>query len=709
METKSKRRMYVRRAAVTLLAMLLTTAAAWAQTKYISEVMLIGKNNKTEAYALRDQYVAQGWTAIDQDLNKGCGSKSDYIFLLYKTRTTASPNHTFITNFCISDATGDAPENLTSGGHRYTLVPYDGDDHFKEKRGDLNSNAGGKDIHLYYTTERMEAKTAVTSITFNKTKSGAVQQYDLNKGAGGDDIYMHCESSRAPEWVIDRSTDGGRCYVKGFVETNGVKMREILAFPAIIDGAVVVGINGVSFSDFDNLEAIYLNQDINLNTIPEAMLLKKLKHVHVVDNSGAVVKADELPASITSIPDYGFSKTSIETLKMPNVTSIGQLAFEGCSALKSVKMPNVTSIGEDAFYNCTALTDITLPSTLKNIGKWAFMDCTNLTKVTINSNPTMGADAIPDGATLMLKVRTNTGDDASWLTFYNDRYNFKTQGQTKVYKATVADGKVCLTEVADKIVNAGTAVVLKTGASSSFVQLYRTTNESTDEHPNDLQGLNARTYIPNMLAGDYAVPLLEAADKKMDGYITAIRYSINAHAALPDGEATKQEAKQCAQVFKDFDFHTNDAYGAESDKIIQMQQNLQAHQSFLQQIGAWTFFTKAVEQAQLVRQYLGQRAQTKGEFVKGEMKAARKATDQAIADLYKTITAMMDLLPSTELTALYNQLKGIEIYARQYYLNEGSTGSGSGTGTSPNPSQGGENGGNTGGGGGNDDEEGDAN
>ena len=267
--------MYVRRAAATLLAMLLTTAAAWAQTKYISEVMLIGKNNKTEAYALRDQYVAQGWTAIDQDLNKGCGSKSDYIFLLYKTRTTASPNHTFITSFYISDASGDAPASLTSGGQRYTLVPYDGDSHFKEKRGDLNSNAGGKDIHLYYTTDKVEDNTgikAISSITFNKTKSGALQEYDLNKGAGGDDIYMHCEKADAFWWVVEKSTDGGRCIVKGFTGTKS----NILAFPAIINGVVVVGINGVSFSDFENLEAIYLIHDINLNTMPSAQGCTKL-------------------------------------------------------------------------------------------------------------------------------------------------------------------------------------------------------------------------------------------------------------------------------------------------------------------------------------------------------------------------------------------------------------------------------------------------
>ena len=203
---------------------------------------------------------------------------------------------------------------------------------------------------------------------------------------------------------------------------------------------------------------------------------------------------------------------------------------------------------------------------------------------------------------------------------------------------------------------------------------------------------------------DDVVPLLEKADKEADSYISAVRYISTAHAGLPDDEPTSTEAKACLQVFKDFIFSTHDAYGAESDKIIQMQQNLQPHQAFLTQIGAWSFLTKAVAAAQLVRQYLGQRALTMGQAVKGEMKAARRATDLAVADLYKVIGAMMELMPSAELTNLYNQLKGIEIYARQYYLKEGSTGSGAaaspdnsqGGGASPDPSQGGENGGGTG-------------
>ena len=193
---------------------------------------------------------------------------------------------------------------------------------------------------------------------------------------------------------------------------------------------------------------------------------------------------------------------------------------------------------------------------------------------------------------------------------------------------------------------------------------------------------------------DPAVKNLENADKRQDSYELAGRYILAAHAQLPDDEPTKAEADVCLQIIKDAKFRTNESYDAEADKIIQIHQNLQAHEAFLTQIGAWTFFTKSLAAAQQVRELLGERAMTKGEFVKGEMKKVRHATDLAIADIYQTIMAMLDLMPSAELTTLYTQLKGIELYARQYYLKEGSTGSGSGT-ASPDPSQGGENGGGT--------------
>ena len=194
---------------------------------------------------------------------------------------------------------------------------------------------------------------------------------------------------------------------------------------------------------------------------------------------------------------------------------------------------------------------------------------------------------------------------------------------------------------------------------------------------------------------DPAVNRLANADNREDAYISAMRYTNLAHANLPDDEPTKAEAKECEQVFKDFKFRTDNNYGAEADKIIQMQQNFAPHQEFLTQIGAWTFFTKAVEQAYLVRELLLERAQTEGEFVKGEMKAARAATDAAIADLFRTIDAMMDLMPSPELTALYNRMKGLEIYAKKYNL-PGSSSSSNQNNQNNSENSGEENGGDSG-------------
>ena len=477
-----------------LLMMLPASMGVWAETKYIAEVMLIG-GTKTETDELKDTYTDQGWTVIDQDLNAGCGSSSDYIYLLYKEGSTASPNHTFVTHFLISDASGTVPDTRDHKGHRYKLVPYDGGDHFKQKKGDLNSNAGGDDIHLYYTTEIMEDMKAVSQITFNATQSGGIYTfsantaYDLNDGAGGDYIYMHCERNAAPGWDIQKSSDGSQCYVRE-LSALGLTKSDILAFPAIIDGAAVVGITGMNFSELSELKTIYFSQDYDASTIPSANTCSFLKNVHIVDNSGIKIKEDELPASVTSIADGAFAYTQLETLKMPNVTSIGNEAFKGCNDLTSVTFPSgLTSIGNEAFYccgaltsvtfpsgltsigtkafiSCDALTSITLPSSLTSIGNDAFYSCDALISVTISGNPTMGARAFPDATTLVLKPRTNNWDDASWTTFYNDYANFKAQGAAKVYKATVADGKVVLTEVKDKIVNVGTAVVLKTGKSN---------------------------------------------------------------------------------------------------------------------------------------------------------------------------------------------------------------------------------------------------
>ena len=171
--------------------------------------------------------------------------------------------------------------------------------------------------------------------------------------------------------------------------------------------------------------------------------------------------------------------------------------------------------------------------------------------------------------------------------------------------------------------------------------------------------------------GQAAGPLELCSLRSSKNYMSCFHSIVNGYASLPEDEAQKAQAQSAKQVFKDFKFSINDGYGAEADKILQMGQNLQPLQEFLTGIGAWQWYIKAAQAATQVRYLLGERAKTKGETVKGELKAARRATDLAVADLYKTINAMMDLMPSDALTALYTQLKGFELYAKQYYLSKG--------------------------------------
>ena len=68
------------------------------------------------------------------------------------------------------------------------------------------------------------------------------------------------------------------------------------------------------------------------------------------------------------------------------VTTIGNMAFYGCSGLTSITIPNsVTSIGNMAFSGCSGLTYITIPNSVTSIGNSAFSGCSGLTSVVWNA------------------------------------------------------------------------------------------------------------------------------------------------------------------------------------------------------------------------------------------------------------------------------------------------------------------------------------
>ena len=186
-------------AALLLVALAMFIPAKLQAKEFITDVKLIGADTRSALQSYLNSYKAEGWKVVDYDLNRGCGSNSDYVYLIYRTDfNNNNPDISYITRFYISLGT-KYPDHITIGLTTYYLVPYDGTSHFRDVKGDLNSNCGGEYIHLYYTRQFFSDNNAVTGIYFNSDGSAsdhlmadAGSNCDLNKGVKNSPyIYMH--------------------------------------------------------------------------------------------------------------------------------------------------------------------------------------------------------------------------------------------------------------------------------------------------------------------------------------------------------------------------------------------------------------------------------------------------------------------------------------------------------------------------------------
>ena len=129
-----------------------------------------------------------------------------------------------------------------------------------------------------------------------------------------------------------------------------------------------------------------------------------------------------IPRSVKTIEESAFYGCSgLSKINIPNnVTTIEARAFQGCSSVDSLwigdgiasiphhtfcncysldftDLNKIESIGEYAFQSCSALTEITIPNSVTNIDKMAFYNCSSLTSVTIPNNAmNLGADVWKD-------------------------------------------------------------------------------------------------------------------------------------------------------------------------------------------------------------------------------------------------------------------------------------------------------------------------
>ena len=105
-----------------------------------------------------------------------------------------------------------------------------------------------------------------------------------------------------------------------------------------------------------------------------------------------------------------------EAIVTPNLETIGEEAFYGCTGLKLVELAasdyfgternsKLKTIGDSAFYGCNIMELITLPKTVTSIGKKAFMNCTMLTTVYMNSD--VLNESIFEGCTQLSELSSN--------------------------------------------------------------------------------------------------------------------------------------------------------------------------------------------------------------------------------------------------------------------------------------------------------------
>ena len=255
-------------------------------------------------------------------------------------------------------------------------------------------------------------------------------------------------------------------------------------------------------------------------------------------NCSALTGNITLTAAITNIGDYAFNNCnntdlSLRFTNLTNATigkwafrsctslksiggtavSIGEEAFNGCSNLASIGhlLDNVTAIPNYAFSYCSALPgNITLNAAITNIGEYAFTysSISNIYSLAATP-PTLGDKAlgysvravkVPSSAVIQYQYQTswrsysnlisagdptsvttaaNSGSTTHWATFSNTYLNSELSveaGKTlTLYNATVADGKLTLTERTGSSVAKGEAVLVKTDAETVSVTPLPTT------------------------------------------------------------------------------------------------------------------------------------------------------------------------------------------------------------------------------------------
>ncbi|MBQ8943655.1 MAG: leucine-rich repeat domain-containing protein, partial [Clostridia bacterium] len=129
-------------------------------------------------------------------------------------------------------------------------------------------------------------------------------------------------------------------------------------------------------------EGINVTFGDSVEKIPESLFRKLFN-----SNYSPKIKSVIIGSNVTSIGNEAFNNcTALTSITIPdNVTSIGYRAFYGCTGLKTagpigggynIEFGWKELIPDSAFYECSGLTSITIPNGVTSIGEEVFLGCT---------------------------------------------------------------------------------------------------------------------------------------------------------------------------------------------------------------------------------------------------------------------------------------------------------------------------------------------
>ena len=210
------------------------------------------------------------------------------------------------------------------------------------------------------------------------------------------------------------------------------------------------------------------------------------------------------------------------------ITTIGEEAFWGENGAFALTLPeSVTTIESRAFHMTSGLTSVNIPSGVTHIDAETFFFC-EMSDVYCYSSPTITWDGgMKDDFSLMNPKSTNfhvaaadlsdwesnfpdanvtfvgdlapavAGNDVDgvyWATYYNSAANMKADDNTTVYKAAINGNSLTLTEIDDKVITAGEAVILK--STEANISMTISADASTADYTgNALEGVDVATTV----------------------------------------------------------------------------------------------------------------------------------------------------------------------------------------------------------------------